>query len=1126
LRIKSIVLHGFKSFADKEVLHFNEGISCIVGPNGSGKSNLLDAIKWIMGEQNIKELRGRDLEDIIFNGSKNREASNIAMVTLTLTDIDETISEKWGVFSEVSITRKYYRTGEREYYLNNKSCRLKDIKEFFYDIGISHKSIILIEQGKVDKIIQANPEELREIFEEFAGIVNYKDKKKEAQKKLEQTTFNLERIKDIYKEVEENKKLFSKQVDELEKYKKLMSLKKNTQKTVFSINYKYIIDSISKINFEKTKLEKRKTSVETEYNNLIKINNERKDKLNSLKKEYEAIRERSYLIKNEIEKNRTLKNATQEKLELYKEEISKIEGRINVLVKTINEKKEKQKLLEEKIASLRKEFFNIKNNKENLDINQKELNKKIRLYKEKQKDIDKNIFSLMDYMKRLDQDIYEKNLNIKNIKKEQERLIIEKKQIEAEIDGYTQKINNITLQEKETNEKLIILNEEFEKKQASIDILRKMLDTEHIKLNKLNNDRREIENKIVLLKNLIEQIIVGDSKEYKKFIDKYPHTNLIDEVELKNTAELISYGSIIIFKDEVKNELLNLFDSNYWPINFIFAEELETFLNKIKTIPVGIIRNNLIHNGLYYMGKRPNDNRENLLIYKSDLKNLEIKKINIDEEINKIKTGIDKIYSELNSSEISLNKDLEQINQLTILLEKIRREREYSEKEINKLLMRSTTITKEEKRLQDELKKYESSLEKNKNEKENIANKLLNLENESKVVKSNINEINKEFNNNSKELTALTIKYSEINKELEVLEKTYKEDKINLSNLESEQIELESKLIKYKEIIITSEETLRDLDEKIIELKSNDESIKEHNNMLMLEIEEYNKNVNELSIKIDKLANDIKEIETKYNKHLVNEAKIISNKNNLLSQYMQQYNANLEEEFSYCYREINVNELEKELLKIEEEISRLGPINMGAADEYKKLDERSIFLNNQLKDLEGAIEKISEMIYNFDKESISRFNETFYQVKENFKKVVKILFNGGSSDIKIINDNDLLDSGIEIYIQPPGKKLQNLNLLSGGEKALMSCALLFAFFLYRKAPFCFLDEIDAPLDNANIGRFLDIVKTLSVDTQFFIISHNYNTLLESDNIYGVTMKEPGVSEIYSLKKEDLVALNR
>jgi chromosome segregation protein len=190
LRIKSLVLHGFKSFADKETIIFNNGISCIVGPNGSGKSNMLDAIKWIMGEQNIKELRGGEIDDIVFNGSKNREPSNIATVILTLNDIDEVISEKWSSLSDISITRKYYRTGEREYYINNRNCRLKDVKEFFYDIGISHKSIILIEQGKVDKIVQSNPEELREIFEEFSGIVNYKDKKKEAQKKHESTKIN------------------------------------------------------------------------------------------------------------------------------------------------------------------------------------------------------------------------------------------------------------------------------------------------------------------------------------------------------------------------------------------------------------------------------------------------------------------------------------------------------------------------------------------------------------------------------------------------------------------------------------------------------------------------------------------------------------------------------------------------------------------------------------------------------------------------------------------------------------------------------------------------------------------------------------------------------------------------
>ena len=352
-------------------------------------------------------------------------------------------------------------------------------------------------------------------------------------------------------------------------------------------------------------------------------------------------------------------------------------------------------------------------------------------------------------------------------------------------------------------------------------------------------------------------------------------------------------------------------------------------------------------------------------------------------------------------------------------------------------------------------------------------------------------------------------------------EKMYNEDKINIDKLSKEQKDLENKLKTYNDSLIVSENLLVEIEEKIEVLKKNKVSINEHVNKITLEIEEFNSNVKEIKMQIDKFSSDIKDLETKYNKYLINEAKVLSDKDNLEMQYMQSYNVSINDEFSNYYKKENLKELNEKLLHIEDDINNLGPINMGAEIEYKKLEDRSLFLKNQIKDLEGAMEKITEMIYNFDKESINRFNGTFHEVKENFKKVVKILFNGGSADIKILQEDDLLNSGIEIYIQPPGKRLQNMNLLSGGEKALMSCALLFAFFLYRKAPFCFLDEVDAPLDDANIGRFLHIVKTLSRDTQFFIISHNYNTILESDNIYGITMKEPGVSGIYSLKKEDL-----
>lgn len=1120
MRIKSLVLHGFKSFADKETIIFNNGISCIVGPNGSGKSNMLDAIKWIMGEQNIKELRGGEIDDIVFNGSKNREPSNIATVILTLNDIDEVISEKWSSLSDISITRKYYRTGEREYYINNRNCRLKDVKEFFYDIGISHKSIILIEQGKVDKIVQSNPEELREIFEEFSGIVNYKDKKKEAQKKLESTKINLSRIKDIYNEVESNKKEVASQISELEKYKKFINEKKIIQKTLFSINYKHIIETLEKQNDEKNVLKEKKSLLDIDLNNITKIYEDKLQKLSTLKKEYSIINERYNTVKYEIDKNKNSIKINEEKINLYKDELSRLCERIKTLQIEINESGKKQNLLIEKINSISQEFDKIKALKEQQEISQGKLITEINSHSNNLKEIEKNIYKLMDEEKKIDQSIYEKQVNIKNIKNELARINKDKKYIELEKDGYIKKHKEILFKENELQKKYSLLEEQLNKKQVELNKVKALYDNEYKKLNEKEQNKSKITNRIFLLRDLIQQIVIGESKSYKKFIEKFAFIPLIDKIEMTGSAEVVCYGNIVVFKDELKNELMSLYDDEFWPINFIFEGELEDFKIKMKAMSARLEKNNLIYNGLYYMGKNANDSREELLKYREELINLEQNKKNIESDIKYVSENLSKINNNLKSNEASLKEISSELNVLYINLEKIKNEKDTYNREVKKIDGRNEILDKEEKRLNIELTNYVESLEKESNSKDKLKKNLMELDNTSKILRTTIEKLNDEYTYLNNMIVNITIKYKELGKEKEVLEQMQKEVDINLAKRTHELLDLENKSKNYNKSKSLAENEVIKLNNELTILMKNSDDLFVHNKHLLHEIEILDLEVNNKKVEMDVMIEEIKGLDTKFNRYLVNEAKILSDKDNLESQYIQLYNIPITEEYKIFYKKENTKELNEKLLKIQEDIDQLGFINMGAEVEYKKLEERSAFLKNQTIDLEGAIDKITEMIYNFDKESINRFNDTFHEVKENFKKVVKILFNGGSADIKILNDDDLLNSGIEIYIQPPGKKLQNMNLLSGGEKALMSCALLFAFFLYRKAPFCFLDEVDAPLDDANIGRFLHVVKTLSVDTQFFIISHNYNTMVESDSVYGITMKEPGISGIYSLKRED------
>jgi chromosome segregation protein len=1123
LHIKSLVLQGFKSFADKEIITFNKGISCIVGPNGSGKSNLLDAVKWIMGEQNIRELRGGEIDDIAFNGSKERQPSNIVIASMILTDIDRNIADKWGFISEINITRKYYRSGEKEYYINNKSCKLKDIKEFFYDIGLSHKSIILIEQGKVDKINQATPEELREIFEEFSGIINYKDKKREAQKKLESTKLNLDRIKDIFIEVEENKKVYINQIKELERYRRLVNDKKILQKSLFSINYKRVVDTLEKLNKEKKSYFEEKSLLEKSIAQQVKMYGDEEKKVNSLKNEYSALNERRQNLKNEIDKSKNNIKIYEEKIKLYSDEKLKIEDRIGSLQKEINENKEKNNLLTDKINQINASFNEIKKIKEELDIQLKKILIAIENYQSELKTINKNIYQEMSNEEKVERTIYEKNVDINNIQNELKRINNEKKIFDAEINTYLKLKDEILRKEEISNQNYFQLMESYKNKQKLLEQLKISYECEGKKIAEKEDRKKTIDNRIILLESLIEQIVVGEFKTYKKFIEKFPYTLLIDKINLKTDAELMCYGNIIIFNEAIKNELINLYKNEFWPINFIFEQDLGNFMEKIKENPPRLVNNNLIFNGLYYTGKKPNDDTGSLVNYKNELKKLIEEKANIENELINLRKITTVMFNDLKLQEGELEKISNQVNDLTTSRDKLENEKLQCEKELNKINSRLDVISKERDRLSEELKIYTNEVKIANENKSKIKSHLTDLKTRAEIIKKRLNELENETNELKNRSIEITIQYKGLQKDKEITEQTYKENNNNIEKRHKELTELNNKLNNYNELFNVAINKKKEIEESLSEFLNKHNELTLYNKELLDKINCLEPKILLMKNEIDKLSNDYREIEKKYNRILINEAKQISDKENLESQYKQLYDSSLDKEYINYLGEANIEEINTQLVKIEEEIDKLGPINMGAETEYNKLNERSLFLKNQINDLEGAIDKISEMIYNFDKESVNRFNETFHEVKENFKRVVNILFNGGSAEIKILDENDLLNSGVEVYIQPPGKKLQNMNLLSGGEKALMSCALLFAFFLYRKAPFCFLDEVDAPLDDANIGRFLHMVKTLSKETQFFIISHNYNTMIESDNIYGITMKEPGVSGIFSLKKENLIA---
>lgn len=1178
--LKSLEIRGFKSFADKTELRFKGGVTAVVGPNGSGKSNVSDSVRWVLGEQSVKNLRGGKMEDVIFSGTQFRKPLGLAQVSLTLDNSDGTLSTD---YNEVTVTRRIFRSGETEYLINNQKCRLKDITELFMDTGIGKEGYSIIGQGKIDAILSGKPEDRRALLEEAAGIVKYKSRKEEAEKRLDNTDSNLVRIRDIIATYEERLEPLKVEKEKAEKYKVLAEELKVKEVSILVNN----IDKISKdIDILSNEIEKREKSIE-EKREKFKIHksilDELQDKIENIENKSKLEKDEYYtkkeeytnhirdidLFKERINNFKSLIEKEENEIKLLKENLEKVnlekrnlEEKLNERSKENSEKaleiKSVESLIDEistKINKIEKELSILKNNEfeiisKNSDITNKiqSLEKEIKEKSYTQENLDKSIVTLEGNL----------SINIGTIEEVKATLINAK-------DNILKLEEEIILVKRELTKTHSLLNSQDNK----IKILAKKINESEATHNTLENLEKHYEGYNRTVKNLMEHVAKGKvfgvkdikvlgevfevEKKYEVAIEialggAISNVITISDIDAKNLisylkskglgrATFLPLNIIKGKKLEVPNEIKSAkgyigvasdiikYDMKYKGIidynlgRTIIAENMDYAINISKiakhNYKIVTLTGEVINPGGALTGGSIQGKSANLLGRKREIEELAENIINLKDEYNNEVSKFNDIKVKIKSLDEEILNKREEVHskniELTVLegemknllsdKDKLNKNIESSKKQKDENNNIINLLTEKLKNKKDELDKLDVKSFERKEKVKLIEEELFNNNNERDSLKEKL--VNLKVNNATLEESLQNQKSQISFKNLEIKEKENK-----IANLQIEISNKYSSITALSENVKSKEGILKEIEKRVLELENSfreDEIIKAE----LKESYKAKESVTSEEIEVIRIE------ENELNKKSIQYAKIESEQEAFYNRLNSELNLTLAEAKEIAVKIENINKIKDEILILKSKIASLGTVNLSAIVEYDEVCEKYEFMSSQELDLQKAKEELMEVINEMTIQMQELFKENFKVLNENFGETFRELFKGGHAEL-ILGGEDILNSNIIINVEPPGKKLQNINLMSGGEKVLSAIALLFAILKMKPTPFCILDEIEAALDDANVYRYAEFLKAFAKNIQFIVITHRKGTMEASDVMYGITMEEKGISKVVSV----------
>lgn len=1180
--LKKIEIQGFKSFADRIQIEFQPGINAIVGPNGSGKSNVTDAIRWVLGEQSVKSLRGSKLEDIIFAGSLKRKPLGMAEVTVVLDNEDHFLPLD---FTEISITRRVFRSGESEFYLNKVPCRLKDIQELLMDTGIGKDGYSIISQGEIDEFLLSKPEERRLIFEETAGITKHKARKKESEKKLEETSMNISRLDDLINELEYQLESLYEEKEKALVYKKLSEAEKELEVNLILIKLHNVEKEIK--NYEQV-LAKNEEELKRLKDALFKAEEKLKNKNEQYEKEsfkLEKLREETQ------EKNFQISNLKKD-IEFYTEKLQDYQTQKEELLAKIEELSDRKlnckNIIKEKILLLegkKLERNSVEGEISRLKENVEEI--KIKIFNEEKRieDLKSQIIDLLNSTAERKNILSSLNTMSDSLKKRKEQIIGEVERLQRTNQVTSQDIEAIEKRVKMLNSNSAILKSGLNRLYKEITLLenkfrdlQKMLSDKAEKYNELQSRLKALKqlennyegypvgvrNLLLDLKNgkiniegiygsLAELIYV--EKEYELAVEAALGGSLIDilckdEDSAKKAVEYLkkhnlgraTFLPLTLMKPKIiKDEELLQFKTSKGFVGL--AESLLKYDKKYKNCILNLLGRVLvfedIDSAIIAFRKNPafkmvtldgeiiNPSGSitggsfkkslSLLSRKREINllNSEINKIN--KEIELIKDEGSKVNKKIERKNYALNYLKKSLEKATIEVVKLNQEKAEKNKVLEERKERIHILCLELDQVEKDLKEIDSDIVVARKDIDELNKKISESQQEIKKIKDNMQTVFLAKEEKEKKLEELNNRLSLINNEEYGLRLEIQHLQESIDLIKNEALEYNQKLSRLFELqeSIRNEKMAREkflveisskkdiMDREYEELRTNFIEIENEIKSLQKEILLYRKKIE----KFDITANDIK----------IKKASLEMEKNFLENHLYEKYRLSPTQALELKKELGEIEQLQEMLNNVKEEISKLGQVNLGVIDEYEKIKSRQEFLISQKQDLVNAKEKLTNLIAEITKTMEKMFLETFEKIREEFQEVFVELFGGGKADIYLIDKSMPLETGIEIVAQPPGKKLQNINLLSGGERSFTAIALLFAILNVKPTPFCILDEIEAALDDANIERFANYVKKASNNTQFIIITHRKGTMEIADALYGVSMEETAVSKVVSLK---------
>jgi chromosome segregation protein len=1170
--LKSLELFGFKSFADRTKLEFEQGLTAIVGPNGCGKSNILDSIRWVLGEQSAKTLRADKMEDCIFNGTDERKPLGMAEVSLTFADCSDTLGTE---YHEVTVTRRVFRSGESEYFINKTPCRLKDIQRLFMGTGIGTDAYSFIGQGRIDMVLSAKPEDRREIFEEASGITKYKADKKEALRELEQTEANLLRLSDVIAEVKRQINSMERQAAKAKRYKVLMDELKTLDIHAARLRINEADNELKKIETELANISASIAQEQREIEEAERHLTQMRNTSLQIERQISSARESELNAQNERRRLEEQISVNRQRIEEYRAWMERDSQQIQETEVSADAKKKEISDLTAQLEQTKAERNNAKIEMETAEKLLEQRMQELDSLKKHYQNLRVQVVDLESQASHLQNQLLELDSTERQNAIRRERLLAEKNQLgrllahqeQRKTTAYTE-LEKLSALVTALENKQAILEQEIKITSDILECLRRGMITLTANISSRQSEIKRLEKDVselsgtqsvssVLskLSGSVSQKILGVFRglitiepEYttpamavlQSWADAIVTTEPEAAISVLRLFETEPEQTVRLFVTENGNspsDILSSTDGDLLLSHISAPEHLKSLvqylfgkvivLNTIDELPhqtvqgaVYVTRAGSVvrsHNTFEFW--TDSITRKRIKQATLELQTLEKRQSEYSELVNKLEKAV-------HLAEDFLLEFRKRLNEFSSSVATKRGEFNILNTECEQTRKRIETVTWEIEDIDNSTASPEKQKESIMNQLNNVRNQIELTSREIATTEEKIRQLDTIYMQTQSACSEKKIRFAEVNNKLQMTERTLAEAESRLQELLSAISQRRSAIASYQTSIDKLKDDISRAETRLNEIRNVTSSASSELSALQQKAEELMKNINEFETTLSARKQTLEQKQKEKSDLKVKHTEIRIRRQNMLERILGEYELDTEQFFSYPppvweKGEPSIDEIETTIAELRAKIQALGPVNLVAIQEFKELEERYNFLTQQEQDLINSKQRLMELIRKINKQTSEMFKTTFEQINEKFSLMFQKLFNGGSARLVLMDEENILESGIEIIARPPGKRPQNVTLLSGGERTLTAIALLFAIYMMKPSPFCFLDELDAALDDASIVRFVNTLKEFLTKSQFIVITHNRQTIAAADVIYGVTMREKGVSTIISMRFKDL-----